>query len=190
MDTAIDIGAGKEVPFCRGNDETFSSRAFSPSGQRMLTSNGSEIIKLWDIAAKRLLALLLGWRSMDCCSFSQNGLFIIGEWMECTYLNSLSIWNAITLQRVDGRNMFPNSRKGTQFFADYSGSVSVKCDNVSRCKGCSQQSTKDIIFLRDCRNGMVFGLPHSFPFAEATVWAVDINDMSVASYQQSNCFFI
>ena len=134
MDTAIDVRAGKEVSFFCENDEIFSSCAFSPSGQRMVTSNGSEIIKLWDIAEKRLLALLRGGGSMDCCSFSQNGSFIIGEELKSTYLNSLSIWNAITLQRVDGRNMFANSRKGTLFSTDYTGNaVSVKCDNVSIC---------------------------------------------------------
>lgn len=186
MDTAIDVGARKEVSFCRGNDETFSSCAFSPSGQRMLTSNGSEIIKLWDIAEQRLLALLRGGCSMDCCSFSQNGLFIIGESLKSISLNSLTIWNAITLQGVDGQNMFPDSTKGTLFFTDYTGSVSVKCDNVSRYKGCLQQSTKHIIILRGGRNFIVYGLLYPSPFARGFF---SLGDISVTSYQQSNCIF-
>ena len=107
--------------------------------------------------------------------------------MEPTYLYSLSIWNAITLQRVDERNMFPNSRKGTLFSINYIGGVSVKCDDVSICKGCLQQSTEDIIFLRDDRDVMVYGLPHPSPFARISFL---LGDISVTSYQRSNCIFV
>ena len=113
----LSIAEGKEVTFFRGNEEKFRSCAFSPNGKRLVTSDGSSTIKLWDVAKRSLLSLLWADVTVNWCSFSSTGLFIIGDWIEefrvvyrrveqdhdepCTFC----VWNAITWQRSDKRKL-------------------------------------------------------------------------------------
>ena len=112
LETALSVADGKEVPFFRNNKETFVSCGFSPSGKRLVTSNGLSTIKLWDVARQSLLSLLCTESPVLSCSFSSEGLFIIansksyhfGTFGEPDVENSFCVWNAVTWQRCDERN--------------------------------------------------------------------------------------
>ena len=130
LETVLNIAEKKEKPFFPEKKETFTSCAFSPNGKRLITSNGSKIIKLWDVAKQSLLASLCADAHLyvNWCSFSSTGLFIIGggvydqdaisycgsEDSDSDYEihderfdpeNSFCVWNAITWQRSDERNI-------------------------------------------------------------------------------------
>ena len=79
LNTALSIDERKEIPFFVRHDETFKSCTFSPSGRRLVTSDGSSSIKLWDVAEQSLLSLLCANFSVNSCSFSATGMFIIGN---------------------------------------------------------------------------------------------------------------
>ena len=83
------------------------SCSFSPSSNRLLTCNGSEEIKLWDVNNKNLLRRLQAGGPVDCCCFSDCGLFIVAtKETEVTKPNDVfTVWNALTLERVDRRNI-------------------------------------------------------------------------------------
>ena len=105
LEAVLNIAERKEVPFFHGIKETFQSCAFSPKGNRLVTCDGSDTVKLWDVAKQSLLSSLCADCSVIWCSFSNTGLFIIGD----NGLNGrgvFCIWNAITQQRSDERNVF------------------------------------------------------------------------------------
>jgi WD40 repeat protein len=88
-----------------------SSCSFSRSSARLVTCDGSEKVKLWDVNSGNLLLTRLqaggpvGW-----CFFSQCGLFIVankeGENDECeNQMDEFTVWNALTLQRVGRRSI-------------------------------------------------------------------------------------
>ena len=83
------------------------SCSFSPSSNRLLTCNGSEEIKLWDVNNKNLLRRLQAGGPVDCCYFSDCGLFIVAtKEAKVTGPNDVfTVWNALTLERVDRRNI-------------------------------------------------------------------------------------
>ncbi|XP_028407205.1 uncharacterized protein LOC114529589 isoform X2 [Dendronephthya gigantea] len=109
LGTALNIAEREEVPFFLGNEETFLSCTFSPNGKRLVTSDGSNTIKLWDVAKQRSLTLLCSESSVDFCFFSITGLFIIGNSEQSMYSryvgSSFCVWNAITFQRSDKRRL-------------------------------------------------------------------------------------
>jgi WD40 repeat protein len=124
LETVLSIAEGKEVPFFHGNKETFKSCAFSPHGKRLVTSDGSSTVKLWDVANQRLLSSLCANVPVNWCSFSSVGLFIIGKWLDDLHEDStiedsesddedcefqaqdaFCVWNAITWHRSDERNL-------------------------------------------------------------------------------------
>ena len=83
---------------------------FSPSGNRLVTCDGSDEIKLWDVKNANLLGRLQADGRVNCCFFSDCGLFIVAskerEEYERTNPNDVfTVWNALTLQRVDRRNI-------------------------------------------------------------------------------------
>ena len=101
--TAFSIAEKKKVKFFPGNEEAFLSCAFSLNGKRLVTSDGSNTIKLWDVAKQSLLSSLCADGRVNSCSFSVTGLFIFGnsessDWRFC-------VWNAITLQRSEMRKL-------------------------------------------------------------------------------------
>ena len=113
LETVLDIAERKEVPFFHGNKEKFTSCAFSPNGKRLVTSDGTRTIKLWDVAERRLLSSLFADGTVNCCSFSSTGLFILGDLIEEIDIlipdvpeqDAFCVWNAITWQRSDERNL-------------------------------------------------------------------------------------
>ena len=112
LETVLDIAERKEVPFFHGNKEKFTSCAFSPNGKRLVTSDRTRTIKLWDVAKRSLLSSLCADVTVNCCSFSRTGLFILGDWIEeqnfifgVREQDALCVWNAITWQRSDERNL-------------------------------------------------------------------------------------
>jgi WD40 repeat protein len=84
------------------------SCSFSPSSVRLVTCDGSEKVKLWDVNSGNLLSRLQAGGPVDCCSFSESGLFIAAykkrendNWEhQC---DAFTVWNVLTLQRVDRR---------------------------------------------------------------------------------------
>ncbi|XP_028412217.1 uncharacterized protein LOC114535042 [Dendronephthya gigantea] len=106
LETMFNIAERKEVPFFPGNEQTFETCAFSPKGKRLVTSDRSNTIKLWDVAKQRLLSSLFAGFPVDCCSLSVTGLFIIANSESSSYPGySFCVWNAITLQRSDKRKL-------------------------------------------------------------------------------------
>ena len=85
LETVLNIAEGKEVPFFHGNKETFTYCSFSPSGNRLVTSDGSDTVKLWDVAKQSLLSSLHAGCNVNWCSFSNTGSFIVGQWVQDLY---------------------------------------------------------------------------------------------------------
>ena len=127
LETALSIVEKQEIPFFHGNQEMFESCAFSPNGKRLVTSDGSSTIKLWDVGEQSLLSLLCHEVPCNWCSFDSTGLFIVGngEYEEDLHSESVQdlhsgdhsqnekssaddlicVWNALTLQRCDMRTL-------------------------------------------------------------------------------------
>ena len=86
------------------------SCSFSPSGNRLVTCDGSDEIKLWDVSGGNLIARLQAGGPVDCCSFSECGLFIVAnEKMKDDLIPNqtdvFTSWSTLTQQRVDRRNI-------------------------------------------------------------------------------------
>ncbi|CAB4037542.1 E3 ubiquitin- ligase DZIP3, partial [Paramuricea clavata] len=143
LGTVLNIAERKKVPFFHGNKERFTSCAFSPNGKRLVTSNGYDTIKLWDVSRQSLLASLCADKDVDWCSFSSTGLFIIGcsrDDIDVTTVNdvtsedsdSFCVWNAITWQRSDERNIRDVKLKEPGVFQD------------KKCKRCFRSGSKEL----------------------------------------------
>ena len=133
LETVLNIGQKKEAVFFDGEVERFKSCAFSPNGKRLITNDGSDTLKLWDVVKRSLVAVLSAGAPFNCCTFSNTGLFIIGG---ANYANKgvYCVWNSITLQRVDQRSNF-------------SGSMPRKKDGVllsERCNRCFRPEWKEL----------------------------------------------
>ena len=135
LETVLNVAERKEVPFFHGNKETFTSCSFSPNGKRLVTSDGSDTVKLWDVAKQNLLSSLYsGNFRVNWCSFDSTGLFITADWIDGLHEEPKSDvkdftnedshsyhsedseysvvstpqfckWNAITWQRSDERGL-------------------------------------------------------------------------------------
>ena len=129
LETALSISERKPVPFFPGNKETFTWCSFSPGGKRLVTSDSSKCIKLWDVAQQSLISSMSTEYIVNWCSFTSTGLFIIADSicnlrsnftngeddsvdlcfyefdMEKAEEDAFCVWNAITLQRSDERNL-------------------------------------------------------------------------------------
>ena len=130
LETALSISERKPVPFFPENKETFTWCAFSPNGKRLITSDNSKCIKLWDVAKQTVISSVSTEYSVNWCSFSSTGLFISADWLrglrsdfarrddyleygncwpfeedEKAEKDAFCVWNAITLQRSDERNL-------------------------------------------------------------------------------------
>ena len=104
------LGVPSRVPFFGGDYGALWSCSFSPSGNRLVTCDGSEEIKLWDVKNANLLGRLQASGPVNCSFFSDCGLFIVAskerEKYQRTNPNDVfTVWNALTLQRVDRRNI-------------------------------------------------------------------------------------
>ncbi|XP_046857557.1 uncharacterized protein LOC124450950 [Xenia sp. Carnegie-2017] len=88
------------IPFC----------SFSPTGNRLVTSDRSTEVKLWDVNNGRLLSCLQSDNVVNHCSFSDSGLFITADYVnDCFpfqhHAEVFTAWNSLTLQRIDRRRV-------------------------------------------------------------------------------------
>ncbi len=135
LETVLDIGQRKETTFFSGEVERFKSCAFSPNGKRLLTNDGSDTLKLWDIVRRSLVSVLSAGAPLDSCTFTNTGLFIVGARTKFMNEDAYCVWNSVTLQRVDQRASFSNSKGG-------------KKDRVlrsERCDRCLRRERKELI---------------------------------------------
>ena len=134
LKTVIDIERKKEVTYFKGEVEKFKSCAFSPNGKRLLTTDGSNTLKLWDVVRRSLVAVLSAGAPVDRCRFTSTGLFIVGD-TSFTEEDTYCVWNSITLQRVDQRTLFSGNERGNK-------------DGVlrsTRCNRCFRKECKELI---------------------------------------------
>ncbi|XP_046862680.1 uncharacterized protein LOC124456240 [Xenia sp. Carnegie-2017] len=95
--------AYKESGFVQGNTRCCS---FSPTGKRLVTSDGSNEVKLWDVNNGRLLLCLQSDVVVNRCCFSDSGLFITADYVKQSKKlpkEVFTAWNSLTLQRIDRR---------------------------------------------------------------------------------------
>ncbi len=134
LETVLDIGQRKETTFFSGEAERFKSCAFSPNGKRLVTNDGSDTVKLWDVVRRSLVSVLSAEAPVYICTFTNTGLFIVGR-ANFIKQDSYCVWNSITLQRVDQRLSFSKSERR-------------KKDGVlrsDRCNRCFRQEYKELI---------------------------------------------
>ena len=109
FDRCVATDKQRDFPFFGGDYGALWSCSFSLSGNRLVTCDGSEEIKLWDVNSGNLLARLLAGGLVDCCSFSECGLFIVAnkerDEGNMNQTDVFAVWNALTQQRVDRRNI-------------------------------------------------------------------------------------
>lgn len=136
LETALSTAEEKEVSFFDGEVERFKSCAFSPNGKRLVTNNHSRIVRVWDVGRKSLLCSLRADVPLECCSFSDTGLFIIGD-TDDAEKDSYCEWNAITFQRVDCRGLM---------------TTKDECRRSERCSRCCSQLQRERIHFRKLGN--------------------------------------
>ncbi|XP_046857923.1 uncharacterized protein LOC124451357 [Xenia sp. Carnegie-2017] len=90
----------KKFGFVRGN---ICCCSFSPTGNRLVTSDGSTEVKLWDVNNGRLLLCLQSDDVVNRCSFLDSGLFITARYDGISSKDVFTAWNSLTLQRIDRR---------------------------------------------------------------------------------------
>ena len=100
----------QDLPFFGGDYGALWSCSFSLSGKRLVTCDGSEKIKLWDVNDGKLLAELQAGGPVDSCFFSECGLFIVASKgrkndQSANQTDVFTVWNAVTQQRVDRRSI-------------------------------------------------------------------------------------
>ncbi|XP_046857843.1 uncharacterized protein LOC124451265, partial [Xenia sp. Carnegie-2017] len=109
--------------FLRGN---ICYCSFSPTGSRLVTSDGSTEVKLWDVNNGRLLLCLQSYDVVNRCYFSDSGLFITAEYDGYLSKDVFTAWNSLTLQRIDRRCVVDYQElqctdKYSEFFVDVFG---------------------------------------------------------------------
>ncbi len=97
LKTALSITEKREISFFNGYEEMFKTCAFSPSGNRLVTSDSSSTVKLWDVVRRCLLTVLCAEHCLDFCDFSNNGLSVIAD-QKNREEDAYCVWNSITLQ--------------------------------------------------------------------------------------------
>ena len=132
------------------------SCSFSPSSVRLVTCDASEKVKLWDVNSGNLLARLQAGGPVDYCFFSECGLFIVAkkEWT-IDDTDVFTVWNAVTLQRVDRRNIrstLERVEKGNRY-----RSFRLQPDRNSKSK---------LLLSRNGDKIDVFQLPNALPIAQ------------------------
>ncbi|XP_046857842.1 uncharacterized protein LOC124451264 [Xenia sp. Carnegie-2017] len=103
LDDIYDYPTLKNFAFVRGN---ICCCSFSPTGNRLVTSDGSTEVKLWDVNNGRLLLCLKSADVVNRCYFSDSGLFITADYVKHYYelpKEVLTAWNSLTLERIDRR---------------------------------------------------------------------------------------
>ena len=109
LQIGLSVSERKEISFFSGKVESFECCAFSPDGKKLVTNDGSSVVKLWDVSRRSLLLCLHAGVPLKWCSFSKTGLFIIGDSKD-SIEDSYCVWNAITFQRADLRSLCRSKR--------------------------------------------------------------------------------
>ena len=114
LEYGFDVKTKKECSFFDRGNHSFSDCSFSPSGTRLVTADGSETVRLWDVKTQSLLGLFRSGNQVNSCSFSQCGLYVIGKEINNfekkftrgshKIAHFVAIWNTITFHRVDRRH--------------------------------------------------------------------------------------
>jgi WD40 repeat protein len=136
LETALKIAEKKEISFFNGTEEMFKFCAFSSSGDRLVTNDGSSHVKIWDVVRKSLLTVLCAGYQVDVCHFSSTGLFIIAADRRNVGGDSYCVWNSITFQRVDQRSLCLNNGR-------------LKSE---RCERCFRKERKELIPCKELGN--------------------------------------
>ena len=165
LEKVIDIELREEVRFFNGEVEKFKSCAFSPNGKRLLTTDGSNELKLWDVVRRSLVAVLSTGTPVDRCRFTSTGLFIVGG-TSFTEENTYSVWNSITLQRVDQRTRFSGNEHGNK-------------DGILRSKRCNR------CFRKECKEL----IPSNGLGILPSMLSDRYNKLSAGIYKEVDCFF-
>ena len=133
LDHCHDVKTGMLFPFFSNisvDDVKIVSCSFSPNGTRLVSSDSSNIVKLWDVNKQIPLASLYAGAPVNHCRFSKCGLFIVAANQNSDRNrkcfcgpygydknDAFTIWNAISLQRVDRReNLIGTCRSGWPIF--------------------------------------------------------------------------
>jgi WD40 repeat protein len=133
-DECVNTDKRKDLPFCGDDYGALWSCSFSPSGNRLVTCDRSEEIKLWDVNSGNSIARLQAGGHVDCCCFSECGLFIVAtnereEGNGINQMDAFTVWNALTQLRVDRRYIWSRFRllsdgnMKTQLFLSSNGSI-------------------------------------------------------------------
>jgi WD40 repeat protein len=154
LDTALSIAAKKAVPFFSCIAETFKTCSFSPNGRKLVTSNSSNTVKLWDVGRQSLVSVLSADNPLHRCSFNKTGLFITGHTED-----SYCVWSAITFQRVDLRSSSSNKCNENGF------------QKSKRCNRCLNQVHKELV---ECiSSGMYNGVECIFIVDEQSLRVIE-----------------
>jgi WD40 repeat protein len=158
-----------------------SSCSFSPSSDRLVTCGSFlGMVKLWDVNSGNLLARLRDGVSVDidCCSFSECGLFIVAN---KTITNGgqtdvFTVWNALTLQRVDRRNIY---------------SIRERVDQHNRYRSFrllpDSNNKSELLLSRNGRNIDVFQLPNALPVARLCNQIFLLTTGATLKYHRHDC---
>ena len=178
LEIGLSVLEKTKISFFSGKVEAFASCGFSPDGKRLVTNDGSSTIKLWDVSRRSLLFSLDAGVPLKSCSFSKTGLFIIGDSKD-TEEDSYCVWNAITLQRADLRNLCQNKNKNKAL------------QRSAKCNRCINKAYKELtpskvvnistgiynevecIFCGDCRSLFVIESTH---YTVVEAWGLFIMD--------------
>ena len=180
LETKIDMGQRKEVTFFSGEVEKFKSCAFSPNGKRLLTNDGSNTLKLWDVVRRSLVAVLSAGAPVDRCRFTNTGVFIVGGTIfrkEDTYC----VWNSITLQRVDKRAHFFGKERGNK-----DGVLRSK-----RCNRCFRKECKELIPSKrlGIMSSMQLNRHYTYHLCSMYNSLKKPSKISTGFYEEEECFF-
>ena len=179
LETVLDVGQRKETTFFSGEVERFKCCAFSPNGKRLLTNDGSDTLKLWDVVRRSLVSVLSAGAPVDICTFTNTGLFIVGR-TELMNEDAYCVWNSVTLQRVDQRSSFSNSER-------------IKKDGVlksERCNRCFRQECKELFPSKEFGIMPSMSLNPYYPFIFSTsAPTTKCSEISTGIYKEVDCIF-
>ena len=177
LETVLDIGQRKGTTFFSREVERFKSCAFSPNGKRLLTNDGSDTLKLWDVVGRSLVSVLCAGAPVDICTFTNTGLFIVGR-TNFTKEDPYCVWNSVTLQRVDQRSSSSNSERR-------------KKDGVlrnDRCNRCFRQECKELIPSKELGIIRPMSLRRITPDIMGPMFS-SMSKFSTGIYKEVDCIF-
>ena len=104
ISSCISINEKREVPFISHDSPSFQSCSFSSCGLKLITLE-QNVLRLWDVREKCLLAQTLG-QNVDKCVFSSCNNFVYGFHK---YVAKYIIWDSTTLNALDASQISPQT---------------------------------------------------------------------------------